>query len=134
MALLTAAKAHATLPEPFDGCGLPYVILPGSDSNPKAEPVFAKDRAPECVLVTPQLAATKAQLTEFPAGSPMVRSSFQTGLDGGKRLHLVVTARTGHADLLKLVRASEPVMMTTGNRGRGRSPRDRPDRGGQPRL
>lgn len=297
VALLTAAKAHAKLPELFDGCGLPYVILPGSDSNPKAEPEFAKDRAPEYVLVTPQLAATKAlqttvesvwggrsmalteyskteaaplgggktfatglgqeergitfdadlreykraqealgedeavrrtarldylatlsgharpllaalfpedeaenldenlkryagdtrsrlyfsytnksasrfalvlaefekagqhdvhvvqicpefwnpkfalnrtwlveglteeplrgylaergvgrvELTEFPAGSSMVRSSFETGLEGGKRLHLVVTARTGHADLLKLVRASEPVMMTTGN-------------------
>ncbi|TMU99963.1 hypothetical protein [Streptomyces sp. DASNCL29] len=35
VALLTAAKAHAKLPELFDGCGLPYVILPGSDSNPK---------------------------------------------------------------------------------------------------
>ncbi|MFJ1997921.1 hypothetical protein [Streptomyces asiaticus] len=63
VALLTAAQAHAKLPELFDGCGLPYVILPGSDSNPKAGPVFAKDRAPEYVLVTPQLAATKALQT-----------------------------------------------------------------------
>ncbi|GAA0897615.1 MULTISPECIES: hypothetical protein [Streptomyces violaceusniger group] len=31
----------------------------------------------------------RVELTEFPAESPMVRFSFETGLEGGKRLHLV---------------------------------------------
>ncbi|MEU4658470.1 hypothetical protein AB0G32_31830 [Streptomyces sp. NPDC023723] len=103
----SALRFALTVAEVENGSGNDVHILQSSpNSMPELDDAVRRDLA--------ELGVGEVRLVQFIEGRLSTEATLDTG-GPGKKMHWITTDKVPHDDMLTLIKASEPIMMTTGN-------------------